>query len=404
MPRAWRPSTPARSSGDPVVFKTTVHGPVTGYATVDGRKVAISSKRSSYGEDVLDLLFNRRISNGQVHDPKSFFNAAAKTPQTFNSFYIDDEHVAEYTAGKLPIRAKGVDPGLLTNGTGKYEWTGFLSKNGHPHGTDPKDGTMTNWNQVTAKGFGSADDEWGRAGSAERVDMLDKNLKRLQQNGKWTMAQVASAMNAGATQDIRAIDTVPLLAKLLDGTQAPSPMARSRCSSRWSTGSNDGGSRLDTDDDGLIDAPGAAVDGRLVDEHRERADAAAARLRADRRAGHAVLAVRPAAGRSVLGLVPVLRPRREHAARQGHPEPAAPVVLRQGQARQVPERHLERDPGRRASEIAVEQGTDDPSQWHSDATAEEIHFSPLPLKTMAYTNRPSGIQQVISFDGHRKNK
>ena len=85
-------------NGDPVTFLTTVHGPVTGYATVDGEKVAISSKRSSYGKDVLDLLFYRRLSNGQVHDPKSFFNAAAKTPQTFNSFYIDNKHVAEYTS------------------------------------------------------------------------------------------------------------------------------------------------------------------------------------------------------------------------------------------------------------------------------------------------------------------
>ena len=85
-------------------------------------------------------MFNRRISNGQVHDPKSFFNAAAKTPQTFNSFYIDNKHVAEYTAGKLPIRAKGVDPGLLTKGTGKYEWKGFLSKNGHPHGSTRRTG------------------------------------------------------------------------------------------------------------------------------------------------------------------------------------------------------------------------------------------------------------------------
>src|SRR4029079_11610955 len=85
-----------------------------------------------------------------------------------------------------------------------------------------------------------------------------KNLKRLQQNGKWTMAQVASAMNAGATQDIRAIDTVPLLAKLLDGTQAPSPMAAAMLQQLvdWN---HDGGSRLDTDDDGFIDAPGAAV-------------------------------------------------------------------------------------------------------------------------------------------------
>ena len=32
----------ARSNGDPVTFETTVHGPVIGYATVNGRKVAIS--------------------------------------------------------------------------------------------------------------------------------------------------------------------------------------------------------------------------------------------------------------------------------------------------------------------------------------------------------------------------
>ena len=67
--------------------------------------------------------------------------------------------------------AKGVDPGLLTKGTGKYEWKGFLSKNGHPHGIDPKDGTMTNWNQVTAKGFGSADDQWGRIATAQVADL-----------------------------------------------------------------------------------------------------------------------------------------------------------------------------------------------------------------------------------------
>jgi acyl-homoserine lactone acylase PvdQ len=389
-------------SGDPVVFKTTVHGPVTGYATVDGRKVAISSQRSSYGEDVLDLLFNRRISNGQVHDPKSFFNAAAKTPQTFNSFYIDDEHVAEYTAGKLPIRAKGVDPGLLTNGTGKYEWTGFLSKNGHPHGTDPKDGTMTNWNQVTAKGFGSADDEWGRAGSAERVDLLNKNLKRLQQNGEWTMAQVASAMNAGATQDIRAIDTVPLLAKLLDGTQAPSPMAEQMLQQLidWN---HDGGSRLDTNDDGFIDAPGAAVmDGSWTNianalmEPRLGTDLAdelnTLFSRFDKPPGGQYSGWYQYFDRDVNTLLGKDIPSPLHLSYCGKGDLAKCQADMWAAIQQSGE------------EIAADQGTNDPSQWRSDANAEEIHFSPLPLKTMAYTNRPSGIQQVISFDGHRKNK
>ena len=70
-----------------------------------------------------------------------------------------------YTAGLLPIRNEKVDPGLPTLGTGKYEWTGFLDKAGHPQGIDPADGTITNWNQTTAKGFAAADNEWGHNGS-----------------------------------------------------------------------------------------------------------------------------------------------------------------------------------------------------------------------------------------------
>ena len=177
--------------GKPVTFKTTVHGPVVGYATVKGEKVAISPKRSSYGKDALDLLYNRRLSDGQVDSPQSFMDAAALTPQTFNSFYIDDKNIAMYTAGLLPIRPNTVDPGLPTWGTGQYEWTGFLSQAGHPQGIDPKDGTITNWNQTSAKGFAAADDEWGHNGSVERVDLLNKNLDRLaNKKGKWDLASV----------------------------------------------------------------------------------------------------------------------------------------------------------------------------------------------------------------------
>ena len=190
-----------------------------------GRKRAISSKRSSYGKDVLDQLFFRRLSTGAGPDRRSFFDAAAKTPQTFNSFYIDSKHVAEYTSGRLPIRPASIDPGLLTVGTGQYEWRGFLADNKHIHGIDPPDGTMTNWNNISAHGFGAADDNWGGNGSVARVDLLDRNLNRLKQNGKWTLSSVTSAMNAAATQDVRAIDTVPLLQRLLNGAAAPSPKA-----------------------------------------------------------------------------------------------------------------------------------------------------------------------------------
>jgi hypothetical protein len=50
------------------------------------------------------------------------------------------------------------------------------------------------------------------------------------------------------------------------------------------------------------------------------------------------------------------------------------------------------------AELTAEHGTDDPAAWHADATNERISFTPgLFSTTLRYTNRPSGIQQVISF-------
>jgi hypothetical protein len=48
---------------------------------------------------------------------------------------------------------------------------------------------------------------------------------------------------------------------------------------------------------------------------------------------------------------------------------------------------------------SITQGSD-PSSWRANATRERITFVPglLPY-TMRYTNRPNGIQQVVSFVG-----
>ena len=384
---------------DTVEFWRTVHGPVVGYATADGERVAISSKRSSYGQDILDQLFFRRLSNGQVSSPKSFFKAAALTPQTFNSFYIDSEHVAEYTSGKLPIRAKTVDPSLPTLGTGKHEWRGFLSAAKHPHGIDPEDGTMTNWNQSVALGFGAADDEWGRNGSVARADLLDRNLARLANKGKWTLASVTSAMNAAGTQDVRAIDTVPLLRRLLADSKAPSLQANLMLDLlvSWREA---GGSRLDRDLDGKIDHPGAAI----MDVAWPLIADAVMRPRLGDQLGELSSLMGkfdlPPGGqyngwyqyfdkdiRSLLDR-PVKGPYNVAYCGKGKLSACQKAVWAAiEQAR---------------SQLTDSQGTPDPSAWHSDAVRERIEFSPGLLQTtMRYTNRPSGIQQVISFSGHR---
>jgi hypothetical protein len=52
-------------------------------------------------------------------------------------------------------------------------------------------------------------------------------------------------------------------------------------------------------------------------------------------------------------------------------------------------------------QLSRQQHTSQPSRWRTSATALDIKFTPINLLTMSYTNRPSGIQQVISFSGHR---
>ena len=118
---------------------------------------------------------------------------------------------------------------------------------------------MVNWNNIGAHGFGAADDAWNGNGSAQRVDMLNQELrKQRNKHGKWSLADVTSAMNAAATQDLRAIDTVPLLAKLLQGSTPPNQES-GRMLSLLKQWRQSGGSRLDRNGDGKIDDPGAAI-------------------------------------------------------------------------------------------------------------------------------------------------
>jgi acyl-homoserine lactone acylase PvdQ len=384
--------------GKPVSFLTTVHGPVQGYARVRGRYVAISQKRSSYGKDVLDQLFFRRLSDGQVKNPQTFFQAASLTPQTFNSFYIDRSHIAEYTSGRDPIRPAAVDPGLPTKGTGNFEWRGFLKPMAHMHGKDNKQGYMTNWNNGAARGFGAADDQWMRNGSVGRVNLLTFNLKRLDKKGRWSPESITSAMNASATQDVRAIVMLPLLNRLLKGTKAPSTLAAQMLDllNRWR---QNGGNRLDLNNDGLIDDPGAEImdaaypnivnnelatrlgQGPLLGQLNDLAG------RWDAPPGGQYDGWYQYFDRDIRGLLANKKKRPPDQFNltycgKGHLNLCRSQVWSAIQAA--------------GDQLAAQQGPD-PAAWRASATDEEIHFSPLPLITMRYTNRPSGIQQVISF-------
>ena len=113
---------------------------------------------------------------------------------------------------------------------------------------------LNNWNNKPAAGFPAADDQWSY-GSIGRVDLLNDNTAKVK---KHTLATLTGAMNAAATQDVRAMKFVPLLARLLKGGTSPSARA-TRMLELLEDWRAKGGSRLDRDLDGKIDHPGAAI-------------------------------------------------------------------------------------------------------------------------------------------------
>jgi len=393
--RDMQPFDAGTLSGQPVRFNRTVHGPVEGYATVDGRRVAISRKRSSYLQDGVDLLLFQRLTRGRVKNARAFIRAAEISPQTFNTFYADDHAAAMVTTGRLPIRAHGVDQGLPTDGRGGHEWKGFLKPGLHPHGI-VRSGVLNNWNNKPARGFPASDNQWSY-GPLSRVDLLNRNTAKRR---KHTLASLTGAMNAAATQDVRTMTFVPLLAELLKGGTSPSARA-TRMLELLEDWNRQGGSRLDRDLDGRIDHPGAAI---LDTAWNRLADAAMVPVLGQDLANQLANTLHrrfdlPPMGqfggwhmymskdlRSLMGK-PVKGPLRNRYCGGGDINRCRADLWGALDAA--------------GAELAATQGPD-PAAWRADATRERIRFLPglLPY-TMRYTNRPSGIQQVIEFKGHR---
>jgi acyl-homoserine lactone acylase PvdQ len=395
------PTSPADAR---VTIRSTVHGPVVGYAIVDGRRVAISRKRSTRGREIASALPIEDLMTNRVRSAADFRRTfAGGFEVTFNAFYADDRDAAMVSTGRLPRRPAGVDTGLPTIGDGRFEWQGFIGPDEHPQETR-RDGVILNWNNKPARGWTAADDVW-HYGSVVRNELFRAPIRARRRH---TLASLVGVMNRAATQDLRNDQVLPSIDAVLRSGPAPSDRAAHMLEllRDWrATGS----SRLDLDLDGKIDHPGAAI-----------MDAAWPRL------ANAVL--EPVLG-SDLEHLARLHTRDNRANNQGSAYNAGWYSYVDKDLRRL----VERTGGARSAEVrdpfAVqycgngelaacrdslwaaleaagqglerEQGAADPSAWRANAQQERIRFLPgLLLETMRWTNRPT-FQQVIQFRGHR---
>ena len=120
----------------------------------------------------------------------------------------------------------------------------------------PSSARIINWNNKPAPEWTAADNEWSY-GSVHRVDLLNNAVSR--ETPPLTLGKLTNAMNYAATQDLRNVEDLPAIKRVLDTGPAPSAREQQMLDQlvAWRA---QGSSRLDkTPQDGLIDAPGAAI-------------------------------------------------------------------------------------------------------------------------------------------------
>ncbi len=362
-------------NGAPVVYPTTVHGPVIGHATVDGEPVALARQRSTFGRDGLNLGALKSMTEGDAETPEDFFEIANTFGFTFNWSYVNREDTAFLSSGYLPVRADGLDRRLPTLGTGDYEWQGFLEQDEHPHAIGHPDGQLLNWNNQAAPGFMHGDNQ--SYGSVQRVEIFQPFPEEAE------LADVVGVMNRAATQ---AIDSLvwPVVSDVLEGGEPPSDLAAAVVE-ELDSWLEDAAPQVDADDDGENDHAGPAIIAQLWDPLVEEVvrpvfGDLTEQVMDDRSLrgsnGHSIVDkdLRTLLGDDVEG------PFNLQYCGEGDIDACRESLW--GVVEEI------------AQKLAVEQG-DDPTQWRSETL--RTSFQPgLIEDTMRSTNRPT-FQQVLEF-------
>ncbi|RZB20466.1 penicillin acylase family protein [Streptomyces sp. F001] len=239
---AWKPTVADGTAAGSYTMRVwrTKYGPVTHRATVDGKKVAYTTLRSSFLHEADSIIGFQMLNDpDHVKGPESFQSAVQHINYTFNWFYADSEHTAYYNSGDNPVRANGVDAEFPAWAQPAYEWrnwnpdtntASYTPPSQHPNSIDQD--YYISWNNKQAEDYAAA--PWGN-GSVHRGNLLDDRVKKLVDAGGVTRASLVKAMAEAGLADLRAQDVLPKLLKVINSSPVTDPAAAAAVSklSAW---------------------------------------------------------------------------------------------------------------------------------------------------------------------------
>ncbi len=234
----WTPNVddPTPPGSATLTTYRTVHGLVFAYGRVNGgTPVAFVTARTTYFHEADSALgFSELNDPDFVHSPQTFQRAAANINFGFNWAYVDANHIAYFESGWYPQRAPGTSPDFPILGTGQFDWQGFnpdlhterdIPFSAHPQAIDPA--YLVSWNNKQAPRWAAADDNYGY-GPLYRMQLIRDHITADLRagHGRMSIAQLVSAMDLAATEDIRIEKLWPILRRVIGTPPASQPALR----------------------------------------------------------------------------------------------------------------------------------------------------------------------------------
>lgn len=179
----------------------TVHGPVQ---TRDG-DVAYARRYAIWGRE-LETFVGLSMLNA-AKNIRDVDAAMQHVTWNENVMAADSQgNIGYWHPGLLQLRPSGYDERLPLPGTGEAEWPGLLDRRKTPHVINPRQGWLSNWNNIPSQGWTSGDGDATErvTGSLHRNQFFQRLVKRFAKNPSFEGAK-AVVERQGSTAQQRPI-------------------------------------------------------------------------------------------------------------------------------------------------------------------------------------------------------
>jgi hypothetical protein len=128
-------------------------------------------------------------------------------------------NIGYWHPGLVQLRPKAWDQRLPLPGTGEAEWPGLVDRAKMPHVINPKQGWLSNWNNIPSQGWTTGDGEATEriTGPYHRDAFLARLVSRLHRKPSFEAAR-ATVHREGTTSQGRPLARLSLKGALLDAT------------------------------------------------------------------------------------------------------------------------------------------------------------------------------------------